>query len=192
MTSLHQLSWMCSTIATSISLFVAFFYWSFIFPPESVHNVGFYNLFAHAGVPLIMLIDLFITRRPFRWHHVYLTISFGIALVENKILSRWKFEFLSCFSYMIFSVIYELNGGKNHTGDSFIYYFIDWRKSIKSQKNSITTLDTFILDPLQANEVAALSFLFVIVHHMIACGLVKLRIAVAMSLLKNENRNPVA
>ena len=65
-------------------------------------------------------------------------------------------------------------------------------RKVLNHKKFYHNSDTFILDPLQANEVAALSFLFVIVHHMIACGLVKLRIAVAMSLLKNENRNPVA
>ena len=71
MTFLHRCSWLLSTFASGGELFLTLFYWAVLYDPNE-DKIHYWNLLVHLCAYLVMLIDIFVTARPWKWQHFYL------------------------------------------------------------------------------------------------------------------------
>jgi len=102
----HCVSWILSTTATGGALLITIIYWALLFPGEDP-PVSYQNVFVHGLNSVIVLVDVFISARPWRFHHVYMPVTFGLT-------------------YLTFSIVYYYAGGTDAAGNAYIYPILDW------------------------------------------------------------------
>ncbi|TRY63968.1 hypothetical protein TCAL_11164 [Tigriopus californicus] len=88
-------SWVFTSLTWTTAVFITIFYWSILFDKS---EQSYFNVFVHGLNSVICFLDLLITARPFRFHHVYVPL------------------------------IYYFAGGTNANGDPWIYVVLDWSK----------------------------------------------------------------
>jgi hypothetical protein len=76
MTALHRISWVFSNLVTTIALLITVIYWAALYSPEE--GVDYFNLFVHGLNSVIVVVDIFVSARPWRMHHVYIPIIYGL------------------------------------------------------------------------------------------------------------------
>lgn len=65
------------------------------------------GIFVHGLNCVVVLADLFVSAKPWRWQHLYIPLLMGV----------W---------YTAFSVVYFAAGGTNHKKKPYIYRKLDW------------------------------------------------------------------
>jgi len=107
MTSLAKLSWFLYKATTLTTLVISVAYWSLLFTPGS--TFGPINFIFHGSNLIVSMLDLFISKRPYRILHFFHPLVFLAA-------------------YVAFTAIYWAAGGRNYEiyGLPYIYYFTNW------------------------------------------------------------------
>ena len=103
---LRKMTWVLSTVASSGALFITPFYFLFLYDPD-FSQLDYWNLFVHGINSVLMVLEVWVTARPWRWQHFYMPLSVGML-------------------YTVFSLIYFELGGVNRFGQPYIYPFLDW------------------------------------------------------------------
>eukprot|EP00095_Tigriopus_kingsejongensis_P005529 maker-scaffold282_size228295-snap-gene-1.24 protein:Tk05529 transcript:maker-scaffold282_size228295-snap-gene-1.24-mRNA-1 annotation:"hypothetical protein DAPPUDRAFT_306029" len=101
--SFYKVSWTITNITWTSAVFISIFYWSILYD----NNFNYFGFFVHGLNSVICLLDLLVSARPFRMHHVYIPALFGV----------W---------YVLFSLIYFWAGGTDAEGNGYIYSVLDW------------------------------------------------------------------
>ena len=78
MSHLHRAAWVMSTIASAGELFLTLFYWAVLYDPDK-SNLSYWNFLVHGLAYIIMLIDIFVSARPWRWQHFYIAALVAVA-----------------------------------------------------------------------------------------------------------------
>lgn len=100
--------WFLYIVTSSIAIGVTVSYWAAVYSPK-IHQIDPLNIMLHICNSLLMILDLCITRIPFKSQHFW-----------------WCMPIISL--YVIFSIIYYFAGGLDKFGNHYIYKILDWAK----------------------------------------------------------------
>jgi len=93
--------WVLQNVTAPISLLVVIGYWAFFHPARSIWSV-LIGIHGHGMVSILVLVDVVISKTPLYLNHIW-------------------YSLLVLFLYGLFAFVYEVAGGKNDSGNRFIY-----------------------------------------------------------------------
>lgn len=101
----HKVAWFFYIIAANNSLLVTVVYWSLLYTGYKIREA---DVAFHLLNSVFMLIETFVSGIPVHLVHVVYAVLYGSI-------------------YLVFTVVYWLNGGTNTSGDSYIYPILDYK-----------------------------------------------------------------
>ncbi|XP_029638392.1 protein rolling stone [Octopus sinensis] len=107
--SLHwsmKMLWLFSNISYSNGVLITCGYWLLLYHRGNGHHM-YLNVMEHALNSLYILLNIFITAKPFRIYHVWQDITAFLI-------------------YIMFSLVYFFSGGTTTRNTRVIYFFTDW------------------------------------------------------------------
>ena len=123
---IFRISWALQNMTGSVAVFISLVYWTLLHPVVVENHLmsgtykEFLNVFLHGLNSVSFLIDIFVTARPWRIHHFYFAIMFGL----------W---------YMGFSLVYWAAGG---TGRCYYKHYNHLINTTTTLTPTTTTLST--------------------------------------------------
>ncbi len=70
--------WAFNTVASCLALLITIIYWGALYGEG---KPAYFDAFVHALNSVIVVVDLLVSARPWRLHHFYLPLSYGIWYV---------------------------------------------------------------------------------------------------------------
>lgn len=101
----HKVAWFFYVIAANNSILVTVVYWSFLYTDFKIREA---DVAFHLLNSVFMLTETCVSAIPVRLFHVVYAILYGVI-------------------YLVFTVVYWLNGGTNTSGDNYIYPILDYK-----------------------------------------------------------------
>lgn len=71
-----KMLWILDNIATPCAVFITIFYWSILYDPDD--GAEYFNIYVHGLNSVMVLLDLVVSNKPYRWQHFYIPIIFGV------------------------------------------------------------------------------------------------------------------
>ena len=78
MSALHKADWFLFNLNVNISFTITFFYWVFVHPDFDDYDHSYFNHFAVTLNTVVNLLDLVLCAKPWRIHHFYAPLAFGL------------------------------------------------------------------------------------------------------------------
>jgi len=104
----HKLLWYLANCNSALSIMITIVYWTLLHNPLR-HYLDFENFSGHLFIGLAVILDVFISDRPWRLRHCVHPILFSVI-------------------FCIFSLFYYLAGGTNYYKEPYIYSILDWSR----------------------------------------------------------------
>ncbi|GFO21762.1 protein rolling stone [Plakobranchus ocellatus] len=129
--------WLMSSISATGSVMIGLWYWTILHKGKTLTGP---RINTHAVAAIYCVLDLFISRKPFRLMHAPYPVLFGAG-------------------YTAFSALYQLAGGRGRNGSPFIYPVLDWSTPVKTLV--VSSISNFLLIPMVHAALWGLCLMFV-------------------------------